>query len=119
MAVLRQIETALKRAKPDVVLIAEPWSFRGHIAGALRDTGWASWNDGYRNFVRDYVRDGDTGIIVPAEDADAMRAGIERVLDDPREGVAMGRRGRQRVLEHHTMRDMAADLAPLLKAAAA
>jgi pullulanase/glycogen debranching enzyme len=56
--VLRDIETALKRAKPDVILIAEPWSFRGHIAGALRDTGWASWNDGYRDLVRDYVRGG-------------------------------------------------------------
>jgi pullulanase/glycogen debranching enzyme len=54
--VLREIEAALKKSKPGVILIAEPWSFRGHIAGALRDTGWASWNDGYRNFVRDYVR---------------------------------------------------------------
>lgn len=54
--VLREIEAALKRVKPDVVLIAEPWSFRGHIAGALRDTGWASWNDGFRDFLRDYVR---------------------------------------------------------------
>jgi pullulanase/glycogen debranching enzyme len=26
------------------------------IAGALRDTGWASWNDGFRNFLKDYVR---------------------------------------------------------------
>jgi pullulanase len=56
--VLREIETALKRVKPDVILIAEPWSFRGHIAGELTDTGWASWNDGYRNFLRDYVRGG-------------------------------------------------------------
>jgi pullulanase len=56
LEVLREIETALKRVKPDVILIAEPWSFRGHIAGALRDTGWSSWNDGYRDFVRDYVR---------------------------------------------------------------
>jgi pullulanase len=54
--VLREIEAALKKAKPGVILIAEPWSFRGHIAGALRDTGWSSWNDGYRDFVRDYVR---------------------------------------------------------------
>ena len=54
--VLREIEVALKRVNPAVILIAEPWSFRGHIAGALRDTGWASWNDGYRNFLRDYVR---------------------------------------------------------------
>ncbi len=56
--VLREIETALKHVKPDVILIAEPWSFRGHIAGELRDTGWASWNDGYRDFLRDYVRGG-------------------------------------------------------------
>lgn len=58
--VLRDIEKALKRVKPDVILIAEPWSFRAHIAGALRDTGWTSWNDGYRDFVRDYVRGGGT-----------------------------------------------------------
>jgi pullulanase/glycogen debranching enzyme len=58
--VLREIEVALKRVKPDVVLIAEPWSFRGHIAQDLRPTGFASWNDGYRNFVRDYVRGGGT-----------------------------------------------------------
>jgi pullulanase len=53
--VLRDIEAAVKKVKPDVILIAEPWSFRGHIAAALRTTGYASWNDGYRNFLRDYV----------------------------------------------------------------
>ncbi|MDI1318902.1 MAG: alpha-amylase family glycosyl hydrolase [bacterium] len=53
--VLRTIETAVKQVKPDVILIAEPWSFRGHIAAALRPTGFASWNDGYRNFLREYV----------------------------------------------------------------
>ena len=58
--VLREIEVALKRVKPDVVLIAEPWSFRGHIAQDLRPTGFASWNDGYRDFLRDYVRGGGT-----------------------------------------------------------
>jgi pullulanase len=54
--VLREIEAAVKRVKPDAILIAEPWSFRGHIAAALRQTGWTSWNDGYRNFVRGWVR---------------------------------------------------------------
>lgn len=54
--VLRELERELKRAKPDVILIAEPWSFRGYIAGALAETGWASWNDRYRNFMRDFVR---------------------------------------------------------------
>ena len=57
---LREIETALKHVKADVVLIAEPWSFRGHIAQDLRPTGFASWNDGYRNFLRDFVRGGGT-----------------------------------------------------------
>jgi pullulanase/glycogen debranching enzyme len=55
--VLKEIEAELKATKPGVILIAEPWSFRGHIAGALRDTGWASWNDGFRNFLKEYVRD--------------------------------------------------------------
>jgi pullulanase len=59
--VLRKVETAVKKVKPDVILIAEPWSFRGHITAALRPTGYASWNDGYRNFVRSYVHgNGDT-----------------------------------------------------------
>ena len=53
---LRRIETALKQVKPDIILIAEPWSFRGHIAGPLGETGWASWNDGYRKFVPAWVR---------------------------------------------------------------
>lgn len=53
--VMREIEVALKRARPEVILIAEPWSFRGHLAGVLRDTGWTSWNDGYRDFLREYV----------------------------------------------------------------
>lgn len=55
VGVLTEIETALKKVKPDVILVAEPWSFRGHIADALRPTGFASWNDGYRNFLREYV----------------------------------------------------------------
>ena len=58
--VLRDIEVALKRVKQDVILIAEPWSFRGHIAGALGTTGWSSWNDGYRRFLKDFVRGGSS-----------------------------------------------------------
>lgn len=54
--VLEDIEIALKKVKPDVILIAEPWSFRGHISDQLADTGWASWNDGYRRFLKDFVR---------------------------------------------------------------
>jgi len=53
---LKRIEAALKKVKPDAILVAEPWSFRGHLAGALADTGWASWNDGYRKFLPAFVR---------------------------------------------------------------
>jgi len=59
-AVLNKIEVALKKVKSDVILIAEPWSFRGHIAGELAETGWASWNDGYRRFLKDYVEGGSS-----------------------------------------------------------
>jgi len=53
--VLQDIEIALKEEKPSLILIAEPWSFRGHIAKDLRDTAYTSWNDGYRDFVKEYV----------------------------------------------------------------
>ena len=53
--VLRTVEAAVKKVKADVILIAEPWSFRGHSAAALRSTGYTSWNDGYRDFLRAYV----------------------------------------------------------------
>jgi len=55
VATLRKIEKELKAIKPDIILIAEPWSFRGHIAQALSDTGFSSWNDGFREFARKYV----------------------------------------------------------------
>ncbi len=54
--VLKEVEKELKKVRPDVILIAEPWSFRGHIGPELRDTGYASWNDGYREFLKNYVR---------------------------------------------------------------
>lgn len=54
---LIEIEAVLKNENPAVILIAEPWSFRGHIGPTLRNTGWASWNDGFRNYMADYVRE--------------------------------------------------------------
>lgn len=55
VTVLKEIEKALRALKPDVILVAEPWSFRGHIARELKHTGWAFWNDGYREFLPNYV----------------------------------------------------------------
>lgn len=53
--VLKEIETKLKRIKPSLILIAEPWSFRGHIQNKLKATGYASWNDGFRESIAKYV----------------------------------------------------------------
>ena len=56
LKLLKVIELALKNVKPEIILIAEPWSYRGHIAHALKHTGFALWNDGYRDFIMDYIR---------------------------------------------------------------
>lgn len=56
--VLREIEVELKKVKPSIILIAEPWSFRGHIQKELKETGFASWNDGYRDCIARYVKGG-------------------------------------------------------------
>lgn len=56
--VLMEIEERLREVKKDVIMIAEPWSFRGHIAYALKNTSYLSWNDGYRDFVKDFVLGG-------------------------------------------------------------
>ncbi len=53
--VLREIEIELKKVKPSLILIAEPWSFRGHIQDELKETGFASWNDGFRESIAKYV----------------------------------------------------------------
>lgn len=53
--VLLEIERELKAIKPSIILIAEPWSFRGHIQDTLKESGFASWNDGFRESIAEYV----------------------------------------------------------------
>jgi pullulanase/glycogen debranching enzyme len=54
---LKCIEKELRAIKKDIYLIAEPWSFRGHSALALKPTTWSYWNDDFRNSIRSYVLD--------------------------------------------------------------
>lgn len=54
--VLKQIGDALRALKPSIVLIAEPWSFRGSIQWDTRMAGFSFWNDGFREFTREYVK---------------------------------------------------------------
>jgi glycosyltransferase involved in cell wall biosynthesis len=50
---------------------------------------------------RDVVRDGDTGILVPARNGVALAAAIARLIADPELRLAMGRSGRERVLSEY------------------
>jgi glycosyltransferase involved in cell wall biosynthesis len=48
--------------------------------------------------------DGSCGILVPPKDAEALAAAIDQLLDQPERRDAMGRAGRERVLQHFTWR---------------
>jgi len=54
--VLKSVGDALRRVKPDIVLITEPWSFRGSIQWDCRMAGYGFWNDGFRECLKEYVR---------------------------------------------------------------
>jgi glycosyltransferase involved in cell wall biosynthesis len=47
----------------------------------------------------DLVVDGETGLLVPPGDADALRAGLARVLDDAQLRRSMGAAARKRAEE--------------------
>jgi pullulanase/glycogen debranching enzyme len=52
---LNFLQKMLKVVKKSVVLVAEPWSFRGNIGVPMRALPYSVWNDEYREFVRNYV----------------------------------------------------------------
>jgi pullulanase/glycogen debranching enzyme len=53
---LREIEADFRARSPGKILIAEPWSFRGHVARDLDDSTWTSWDDAFREFLPAFVR---------------------------------------------------------------
>lgn len=58
---LLEIEKRLTAVKPDVILISEPWSFRGSNKGQLKNTSWANWNDDFRNRVKEAAHGKENG----------------------------------------------------------
>jgi glycosyltransferase involved in cell wall biosynthesis len=59
------------------------------------------------------VRDGETGLVVPAADAPALAAAIERLLADREEAKRLARAGRALMLERFTLSRTGSDLAAL------
>jgi glycosyltransferase involved in cell wall biosynthesis len=57
--------------------------------------------------VREAVRDGATGLLVPPNDPGALAAAVGRLLADPGRAREMGRAGRRLALERYTAAAMA------------
>lgn len=53
--------------------------------------------------VPELIRDGETGILVPAQDAESLAAALRRVVDDPVAARAMGRNARRQIGETYTI----------------
>lgn len=54
-----------------------------------------------------FVRDGENGLLAPPGDAHALSSAIANVLSDPRAARAMGRAGRERVVQEHRWETLA------------
>ncbi len=55
METMMAIRNAARKENPDVLLISEPWSFRGDQKMLLRGKEWACWNNDFRDQVRYFV----------------------------------------------------------------
>jgi len=66
--------------------------------------------------VADYVQHGETGLLVPPGDVDAMASAIRALLLDEDMRIEMGRRAAATARERFTTKVMAAHLAELLRA---
>ena len=52
---LMQVRDAARAINTNVVLISEPWSFRGENKHQLTGTGWSAWNNDFRYAAKDFV----------------------------------------------------------------
>lgn len=55
METLMAVRDAAREVNPNVLLVSEPWSFRGTHKYELTGTEWAAWNDYFRNTVKGFV----------------------------------------------------------------
>ena len=64
--------------------------------------------------AEDAIAAGDTGLLVDGTSKAAVAEAIIALLEDPERAATMGRRGRERALEHFTWRNTAAGIARLM-----
>ncbi len=55
---LAEIEFELRKLNPKIILIAEPWSFRGRLPEKMNQTGYSLWSDRCRESLLSFVREG-------------------------------------------------------------
>ncbi len=55
METLMQLRDEARAVNPDVILISEPWSFRGEHKSQLRGTTWAAWNNDFREAAKGFA----------------------------------------------------------------
>ncbi len=53
---LLAVRDAARAINPRALLISEPWSFRGDHKREMRGTGWACWNNEFRDAAKAFVR---------------------------------------------------------------
>ena len=52
---LKQIREEAVKINPNILLVSEPWSFRGTHKERLKGTGWAAWNDDFRYRIKEFA----------------------------------------------------------------
>ena len=66
--------------------------------------------------IPEIVRDGETGLLVPVHDLDALTGAIKRLLEDGQFASRLGARAREFVLENFTMKQVARSFVEHLEA---
>jgi starch synthase len=65
--------------------------------------------------IPEVVADGETGLLVPPDDPDALAAALNALVRDPDRAAAMGRRGRERAAAEFDWTAIAAQTAALYR----
>ena len=55
LGTLAAIRDAARPLNPNVLLISEPWSFRGENKQQLKGMGWSAWNNDFRYAAKDFA----------------------------------------------------------------